>query len=109
MLVIRNAQLDAFREEGWRAFLREIEAGARAALEARRDPRAAEPLGAAVEEAITLAKRYGFRARPHLARFARFVVVAGPEWESPAARAALSDEAADEDTRLVCLETSAGG
>lgn len=106
MLVIRKEQLDAFRDADWRSFLREIEAGARAVLAARGDARAELPLAERVQEAVALAKRHGFRGRPHLARFARFVVIAGEGWATPAALAALADSA-DDDARLARLETIA--
>lgn len=104
MLVIRDAQFDAIRRGEWRSFLRTIAAEARAILVAQGHPRAAEPLESAVEDAVKLAQRYGFRARPHLSRFAGFVVVHGPGWETPAVRAALSDDALTAEAKLDCIE-----
>lgn len=109
MLTIRNEQLDAFRREEWRAFLRSIAAEARKLLASQGHPRAGQSLEAAVADAVELAQQHGFRARPDLARFARFVVITGPGWETPAARAALSDEALTAEARLDRLEASARG
>ncbi len=106
MLIIRDEQLDAFRDAAWTAFVQGIEAEIRTELVARSDPSANQPLGLAVAEAIELAQRHGFRTRPHLARFARFVMLAGPGWEN-AGRAALDDDMVDDDTRLARLVANA--
>jgi hypothetical protein len=106
-LVIRDEQMDAFRRAEWQAFLQRIEADARAALAARGDPRASEPLGNAVEQALRLAQRHGFCVRPHLARFARFVLVAGAGWQSPTVREVLGDATLTEEAKLARLEASA--
>lgn len=109
MLVIRKEQFDAFRRDEWQQFLGSIAAEARAILASRGDPRAKEPLDEAVKKAVEMAQRYRFRARPHLVRFARLVVVTGPGWQTPAAQAALGDRTATAEARLARLEASVGG
>jgi hypothetical protein len=103
VLVIRPEQMEAFRQEEWRAFLREVEAEVRQALAARNDPRAAKPLAAAVEEAVALAQELGLLQRPHFARFARIAIVHEP---APAALAVLDGDGA-EDVLLDRLEEAA--
>jgi hypothetical protein len=109
MLTIRNEQLDAFRREEWRSFLRSIAAEARKILASQGHPRAGQSLEAAVTDAVKLAQHYGFRVRPDLARFARFVVVTGPGWDTPAARAVLADETLMAEARLDRLEAGTRG
>ena len=109
MLTLRNEQLDAFRRDEWRPFLRSIAAVARKTLASQGDPRAGQSFETAVADAVELAQKHGFRARPDLARFARFVVITGPGWDTPAARAILADETLTAEARLDRLEAVAKG
>jgi hypothetical protein len=106
MLVIRTEQFDAFRRAEWETFLETIEDEVREILASRADPRATAPLGGAVSDAVKLGQYHGFHARPLLQSFARIVVVAGPGWETAAARAVLNETGLTAEARLDLLATA---
>lgn len=101
VLVIRPEQIDAFRQEEWKSFLRQIRRDVQTELARRGDPRATGPFADAVDETIGLARAHGFVQRPHLARFVRLVLVHQPD---VATLNILDDESIGDDARLAHLE-----